>query len=215
MPNLNAAKESVSWQSIFGSVALLYLLASGCGSPSAANIALRKQQQTLQSENNQLKTQHQLDVETLAACQRSHPTTTALSPEQLENVVSTHGLKFGELTGGDNPDPTANVDSELKVYVVPLDGEGTPIKAAGAFTVQAFNLGNPVKPLIGTWTFEPGQVRKLFYNQLLLYTYVLSCPWQTQTVTADLTIRVTFDDTLTGREFLGQIQTKVRIADKK
>jgi hypothetical protein len=126
-----------------------------------------------------------------------------------------HGLKFGELTGGDNSDSTQTIDNELKVYVVPLDGDGTPIKAAGTFTVEAFDLDDPGKPLVGTWRFSPEQVRKLFYNQLLLYTYVLPCPWSKQPAHADLTVRVTFDDTLTGRQFVGQVQAKVRIADKK
>jgi hypothetical protein len=77
MPTLNPAEPSCKNDYRLWLIAALCLLPIGCGSPSAANIELRKQQQKLQSQNDQLTQQHQLDLETLAACQRSHPTTTA------------------------------------------------------------------------------------------------------------------------------------------
>jgi hypothetical protein len=97
----------------------------------------------------------------------------------------------------------------LKVYVVPVDGQGMEIKAAGGFTVEAFDLGSPTHTLVGTWRFSLEQSRDLFVDRFALYTYVLPCPWQTVPHHPDLTVKVTFDDELTGRQFIGQTQVKV------
>ncbi len=134
-----------------------------------------------------------------------------LGPERLDQLVTTHGIKIGALTGGDNPDSTQAADTQLKVYVVPIDGDGTPIKAAGSFIVEVFDLGDPKFPLIGTWKFDEAHSKDLFYSQLGLYTYVLTCPWQKIPMHPNLTVRVKFDDALTGREFAGQAQATARL----
>jgi hypothetical protein len=188
----------------------LAIVPIGCGSPSAANTELRKQNQKLAAQVEQLKDQHLRDLSALAACERGHPTTATMTPEALDQLVTTHGLSIGRLTGGDNPDSTQTTDTLLKVYVVPTDGDGTPIKAAGAFRIEAFDLDDPSKPLVGSWKFDLPQVRGLFFSHFALYTYVLSCPWQTVPRHPDLTVRITFDDALTGREFVDQTQVKVR-----
>jgi hypothetical protein len=216
MPNCSSASIRIGIQSSAVlwckalALGLLSVAITGCGSPSAANTLLRKQNQTLQSQVDQVTAQHQRDVATLAACEQSHPTTRMLSPEQLDQLVTTHGLKIGNPTGGDNPSSTQGFDTQLKVYVVPIDGDGTPIKAAGSFKIQAFDLDDSQKPMIGTRTFDQNQTKQLFFSQFLLYTYVLSCPWQTVPAHSDLTVRITFDDALTGREFVEQTQIKVR-----
>ena len=192
------------------SAGMLLILFAGCGSPSSANILLRKQNQTLQAQVDQLTAQHQRDVAMLAASDKNRPTTRMLGPAQLDQLFTTHGLKIGNLTGGDNPDSTKPFDNQLKIYVVPIDDSGTPIKAAGSFKIESFDLGDPKKPLIGTWNFDLKQAGGLFYSQFLLYTYVLNCPWQTVPAHADLTVKITFDDALTGRQFIEQMQIKVR-----
>jgi hypothetical protein len=190
----------------------LVVAISGCGSPSGANIELRKQNQALQQQVDDLTARHQRDTDALAACRQSHPTTATLSSARLEQLVTAHALTIGLLTGGDNPDSTQSFDNELKIYAVPIDGDSTPIKAAGAFRIEAFDLDDPAKPLIGSWTFDLQQTRSLFYNHFSLYTYVLTCPLSRPASHSDLTIRVTFDDALTGGEFVGQVQVKVRAA---
>jgi outer membrane murein-binding lipoprotein Lpp len=193
------------------SVVLLGAWIAGCGSPSAANIQLRKQAQSLQSQIDQLNQQHALDLDTLAAAQRSHPTTQSLAPQQLEQLVTTHGLTFGKLTGGDNPDSTKDFDTQLLVYVAPIDADNIPIKPAGTFKIQAFDLGDPAKPLIGSWTFDWPHARQLFYSRFMSYTFAFPCPFDKPPAHGDLTIRVTFDDALTGREFVSQTEAKYRL----
>jgi hypothetical protein len=186
-------------------------LAAGCGAPSAANIQLRKQNQDLQAKIDSLTAQHQRDTATIAACQRGHPTVATLRPERLDQLFTTHDLAFGKLTGGDNPDSTQAADTEFKVYVAPVDEQGTPIKAAGTFKVEAFDLGDPKHPLLGTWTFDLKKSRELFFDRFAMYQYVLPCPFQTLPTHEDITFRVAFDDALTGREFVSQTEGKVKI----
>jgi hypothetical protein len=195
--------------------AMLATLISGCGSPSAANIELRKQKQALEEQVDQLKSQHQRDADALAACRRSHPTTSVLTPDRLDQLVTAHGLSIGLLTGGDNPDSTQPFDSQLKIYAVPIDRDSTPIKVAGGFKIEAFDLDDPARPVVGNWSFDLQQTRGLFYNRFSLYTYVLTCPFPKIPLHSDLTIRVTFDDALTGAEFVEQTQVKIRASSAR
>ncbi len=188
------------------------LLAAGCGSPSGANIDLRKQNQQLQASVDELTAQHKRDTTALSASEAARPSLPTLPPDRLDRLFTVHGLDFGRLTGGDNPDTVIGPDTMLKVYVAPTDGQGTPIKAAGAFTVEAFDLGSPDHPLVGTWQFPLERARGLFVDRFALYTYVLECPWLTTPPHPDLTVRVTFVDELTGRRFVDQTRVTVHPA---
>ena len=187
----------------------LLLAAVGCNTPDAANITLRKQNQQLQQQVDDLTAQHARDGATLAAEVRDRPTVPSLPQDRLDRLVTVQGLQFGRLTGGDNPNSVIGPDTLLDVYVVPVDGQGTAVKAAGAFTVEAFDLARRSgPPLVGTWQFPLARSRDLFFDRLGQYTYVLPCPWQTIPPHPDLTVRVTFDDELTGRRFVAQTQAK-------
>ncbi len=191
---------------------LLLLVASGCKGPDAANIQLRKQNQELEATVQDLTAKQARDAAALRATEATRPSVPTLSAERLDRLFTTQGLEFGRLTGGDNPDTVTGPDTMLKVYVVPTDGEGTPIKAAGAFTVEAFDLDIPSHPLVGTWHFPLEKSRNLFFSRMELYTYALECPWQTVPLHPDLTVKVTFDDELTGRRFVKQTQATVHPA---
>ena len=183
---------------------------AGCNTPDAANITLRKQNQQLQQQVDQLTAQHRRDADTLAAESVARPTVPTLPQDRLDRLVTVHGLQFDRLTGGDNPDTVTGPDTMLKVYVVPTDGQGTAVKAAGGFTVEAFDLARGTAgPSVGTWAFPPERSRDLFFDRFGRYTYVLDCPWQTVPPPPAMTVRVTFADELTGRQFVGQTQVKV------
>jgi hypothetical protein len=185
------------------------LLCFGCGgSPSAANIQLRKENQKLSAQLEDLTRQHAADQATLQASQGKNGITPALTNDRLEKLFTAHDLSLGRLTGGHQPSGSS-FDDGLIVYAVPTDDDGEPIKAAGSFKVEAFDLDNPAHPLIGQWSFNRDQTRKLFYAHLSLYTYVLNLPWQTTPKPTDLTLHVTFLDELTGRQLTAQRVVKV------
>src|SRR5436309_2692497 len=125
---------------------LIYLCSSaalgsfGCGKPNAANIALRKENQKLRDETADLKRQHDADEATILGLQSRSTTAPTLPSNQIEKLFTVHGLEFGRLTGGMDSDPKQRGDEGIAVYVVPTDAEREPLKAAGSFVVEAFDL---------------------------------------------------------------------------
>ena len=177
-------------------------LAAGCGGvPSQANIELRKQNQQLSAQVDQLKLSHEADVATIRGLQAQATTVPVLPEDQLDQLFTVAGLKFGELTGGYHPDPNTTGDTMLKVYVVPIDESGDKLKAAGSFHIDLFDLSLKTGNRIGTWDFDLQQTRSTWYGNGFLYTYVLDCPWQTAPVNSNLMARITFTDALTHRVF--------------
>ena len=104
--------------------------ATGCGKPSAANIALRKENQELKDKVNELELRHKADVAQLKAREGTSTTAPALTQAQLEQLFTVHGIEFGRLTGPSDWDPKSPGEDGLKVYVVPIDGQRQQIKAA-------------------------------------------------------------------------------------
>jgi outer membrane murein-binding lipoprotein Lpp len=185
------------------------LLMAGCaGKPSAANIELRKDNQDLQQQIDTLHRQNDALSAQVKSLQ-STPGYATLPLPTLQKLYTVHGLSFGRLTGGDDIDPEKPGDEQLKVYVCPTDDDGQPIKAAGAFKVELFDLAKSGDTRIGTWNFSTEQARALWFGRALLYTYVLSCPWQRPPTHADLTVRVTYVDELTHRTFTAETPARV------
>ena len=73
-----------------------------------------------------------------------------------------------------------------------------PIKAAGSFTVDAFDLAEQDNPQIGHWQFPVDRGQDNFYSMFTMYTYALPLPWQKLPKHKTITLRVTFRDELTG-----------------
>lgn len=177
-------------------------LFSGCaGNPSEANIELRKQNQQLQARVQDLDRRHAADEATIRGLQAQSTTVPQLPESQLDQLFTTEGIKFGNLTGGYHPDPNQYGDTMLKVYVVPVDQEGDKLKAAGSFHIDLFDLSLGSKSHLGSWDFDLEKTKSLWYGAGLLYTYVLDCPWQTPPVNPKLTMRISFTDALTHRVF--------------
>jgi hypothetical protein len=181
----------------------------GCNnSPSTANIGLRKQVQSLTDENAHLTAQHAADQASLAAA-KTGGSVELLSPARLDTLFTTTGLKIADRTGGDRSTNGLAYDDRLKIYAAPLDAYGDTIKSAGAFRVQAFDLAAANDQLIGDWSFPLSDAEKNWYGKYLMYNYVLDCPWQTPPLHGELTIKVTFIDALTQRQF--EAQTVVHV----
>lgn len=197
-------------------LAPLLLMVGGCallgGSPSAANIALRKQVQTLNGQITSLKQQVSGQDEVIKGLRERSGTLPTLPPDRLSNLWTTHGLKFGRLTGGWDRDLKAEGDEGIKVYVAPTDEDGQAIKMAGSFTIELFDLADTSQPSIGTWKFDVVAARKAWRGMLMDYNYVLECPWQNRVPThPELTLKVTFVDELTQTPFHAQQVITVKV----
>jgi len=177
------------------------LLAGGCfnNTPSQANIELRKQNQQLQDQITGLDRRHDADEATIRGLQAQATTVPVLPQDELDQLFTSSGLKFGSLTGGYHPDPNKYGDTMVKVYVCPIDQDGDKLKAAGTFHVELFDLALPSNNRIGSWDFDLQYTRDHWFN--LLNSYVLDCPFQSRPVHASLMLRVVFTDQLTHRIF--------------
>jgi hypothetical protein len=190
------------------SVALLAV--AGClGPPNQANVLLRKQNQSLQSQLDEVKRKNDGLLAQIAAAESSENITPQLPQSRLDKLYTVHGLDFGRLTGGYSPD-LDGPDRMLQVYVVPIDDDGQPLKAAGSFRIEVFDLAEH-QPRLGRWDFSLQQARGDWYGRAFLYTYILDCPWQTPPRHGKLMMRVTFTDELTGRVFMVNREVSVKI----
>jgi len=176
-------------------------LAEGCQGPSKVNIELRKQNQQLSAQIDSLQLRHDADEATIRGLQSHGTTVPSLPQDELDALFTTAGLHFGRLTGGYHPDPDKPGDTMVKIYVVPIDEQGDNIKAAGSFHVELFDPELGATNRIGQWDFDLQATRANWYGKALLYTYVLSCPWQDVPTHEKLQARVTFTDALTHRVF--------------
>jgi hypothetical protein len=184
-------------------------MAGGCHSPNQANILLRKQNQQLDAKISNLQRRHDADQATIRGLQSSATTVPVLPEDELDELFTTSGLDFGRLTGGYHADPNEPGDTMLKIYVVPIDGTGDEIKAAGSFRVELFDLALGPTNRIGEWDFDLSAAKADWYGPLL-YSYVLDCPWQTVPRHRNLLARVTFTDALTHRIFIVDRQVTVQ-----
>jgi hypothetical protein len=188
------------------------ILLLGCnGKPNQANIELRKENQDLQLQIAAMKRVHEADQATISALRDQRGTFPSLPDDRLERLFTVHGVKFGRLTGGADLDPGKSGDDGIKVYVVPIDETGDELKAAGSFVVELFDLNKQSDNLVGRWDFNHLQARNSWFGSALLYEYVLSCPWARAPEHSNLTVKVSFHDELTGREYSAQKEITVTL----
>jgi hypothetical protein len=184
----------------------------GCTHPSAANIELRKQNSDLRSQIASLNRRHDADAATIRSLEKKNATTTpTLASDRLAELFTVHGIQFGRLTGGADLDPKSPGDEGIKVYVIPIDQDGETIKATGSFIVDAFDLDLASGMRVAHCETSAADARKLWFGEVLLHTYVLTCPWERRPVHSDLTLKVSFTDSLTGRQFEAQKRIKVEL----
>jgi len=187
------------------------LLSPGCSAPSKANIELRKTNDTLRAQITKLQAKQQGDAAQIRALESHSASTVPSLPEsRLEQLSTAHGVKFGRLTGGADLDPAKPGDEGIKIEAIVYDADNDAIKALGRFTVEAFDLSDP-NPRIGTWTFGPADSRKNFYSTTFLYAFIFDCPWQRVPTHSYITIKVTFLDELTHREFTAEKRVNVTL----
>jgi hypothetical protein len=203
------AKRSVSILYLPTSI-LLLLLTAGCfGKPNQANIELRKQIQSLETKNTELQRQHEADQATINGLKSQVGTIPTLPEDRLEKLYTVHGIQMGRLTGGVDLDRERPGDEALKVQVAPNDQNGDPLKAAGSFVVEAFDLSDP-DPRVARWEISTDEAKKNWFGGKLLYDYIFTLRWQQRVPQhSDLTVKVTFTDELTHRQFTAQKQVKV------
>lgn len=179
--------------------------------PDKANIELRKKIQEAEAQLAETRLKSEADAATIRSFEERIGTLPTLPQDRLDKLFTTHDLKLGRLTGGADLDPKTPGHEGLKIYATPIDQAGDALKAAGTFTVDAFDLSRETNPKIGHWTFDVAASRAGWTSVLNRYNYVLTLPWQTPPSGPKLHLDVTFVDELTQRRFVKSIDVTVDV----
>ena len=154
---------------------------------------LQKQFEQSKAENEQLKKQ----VHILSGL-----------PEQVkgENLYRLQKIEITRYTNLYDKDKDGK-NEKLIVYIQPIDEHGDIIKATGAVEVQLWDLNKENgEALLGQWSVEPEQLKKLWFATLITINYRLTFDVadKIDDFEEPLTVKVTFTDYLTGTVFKEQ-----------
>ena len=82
---------------------------------------------------------------------------------------------------------------------------------AGSFIIDAYDLSMPPNDNhLGRWEVSAEQAAENWFGNAVMYGYTLTLPWQRAPQGERVTVRVTFTDSLTGRQFTGQKDVDVK-----
>lgn len=137
----------------------------------------------------------------------------ALGDKRLEQLYQVTNITLGDYTGGVNTEGKDGHNA-VKVYLLPMDQDGSIIKAAGSVRIQLFDLSAPAdRNLIGQCDFGIDEVRKHWSSGFMTYHFSFVCPWKEGVPPhEDVTVRVEFTDYLTGKHLTTQKVVKVKPA---
>jgi outer membrane murein-binding lipoprotein Lpp len=148
----------------------------------------------------------------LARKQKRIDTLVSLGPDRIKKLYYVRSIKLGQYTGGADLNGQPG-DDGIKVFLRPIDSNGDTIKAAGAVTVQVYDLAQPAdKTLIGEYKWSVDEVAKAFSGGFMTYHFTFTCPWKSGPPKhAGITVRVEFIDYLTGKTMSAQKVCKVNL----
>ncbi len=146
----------------------------------------------------------------LARQQQQIETLQALGDKRLQQLYFVESIQLGRHTGGWDLDDKPGQDG-IKVFLVPHDQYGSAIKAAGAATVQLYDLAaEPDKTLIAEFDWPVDELPDSWASGFMSYHYTLDCLWGDNPPANDIiTVRVVFVDYLTGNTFQAQKVCKI------
>ncbi len=179
------------------------LALAGCagGDPRVPALQTELAQRDRQIEQLQLRVNEL--TQSLRAQQAQIQRLQGLGEDRLENVNRVERISLGRHTGGYDADTAAAGSEAVRVYLQPIDTQGNAIKAAGSVTVQVYDLADG-PTLLAQCDYPVDQIGQHWTRGLLGSYYVLNCPWTSPPTRRDLTVRVSFVEYLTGKEFSAQ-----------
>ncbi|MFB3891241.1 MAG: hypothetical protein ACE15C_04365 [Phycisphaerae bacterium] len=137
----------------------------------------------------------------------------ALGDKRLDKLFHVKSVDLGSMTGGINTTGRQDAgDDAIKVYVLPMDQDGSIIKAAGDVKVQLFDLAAPPDDnLVGECQWPVDQIGKFWSSGFFTYHYSFICPFKVTPKHAEITVRVEFTDYLTGKHYTAQKVCKIKL----
>lgn len=166
----------------------------------------------LQEENSRLRDDLQ-KLTASAALQRDQiQTLESLGPKRLDRLYKVARIEITRYSGGINLAGGVG-DQGVRVYIQPIDQQGDVLKSAGTFKIQTFDLAQPPEQsLLSECEYPPEEAAKHWYGGFVTYQYQFDCLWNSPPRHANLTLRVSFTDYLTGQTFSAEKAIKVNLA---
>lgn len=195
---------------------LLMVLAiiAGC-EPSQQRIdALTAERNRLADQNRALTARLADANGQIAALQKQNTSLLGLGEKRLDRIPQVVRIDIGSLTGGYGREGSGP-DKGVKVFLTPVDKEGSILKAPGSFTIRLFDLAAGAKEvLLGECRYDLDETAKRWFSGFLTYHYSFECPWGPAGPPKhdQVTVRVEFVDYLTGKTFTAQAVAKVNPA---
>jgi hypothetical protein len=155
---------------------------SGCGSPSKANIALRKENQDL----NQRLAILELEL-------KSNQAYVPVTQPAFDRTFTVHEVTLGRLGN-------ANMD-RVKIYLEPRDDEDEPIKAPGDVSIDVYDLSTSPNAPLDHWECSAEELRDKWRQLGSLHAFVVDLPWHKLPNTKEIGATVRFKDALTLRMY--------------
>jgi hypothetical protein len=187
-----------------------WTLSCGCAAPAPDKthdplLTAQKELLDARQENERLQQSLRQKDEQIASL-------AALGDKRLDKLFTVHDIQLGSYTGGVDLDNKPG-DDGVKVYLEPLDQQGSVIKAAGDVKIQLFDLAEkPPGNLIGEYEWPVDRIGQCWYSGMLSYYYAFVCPWMHGAPQhREIVLRVQFTDYLTGNIFVKQQIVKVEL----
>lgn len=178
----------------------------GCETPDGQKNPLIEQIDILKQDNKQLTRQVKQLESNNKDLQKQIDTLHGLADDiKLVRLYDVQKIKITNRTDFHDKDKDGKKET-LIVYIQPIDQDGDIVKATGSVDVQLLDLNEEEPQVLGRWHMEPGELRKLWFNALMMTNYRLKFDIsdKVETFEEPLTVKVTFTDYLTGKVFKEQ-----------
>ncbi len=181
----------------------------GCDQPARPVSLASHEKQLAQLRRNNVKLTQQI-----AEQNRQIETLQQLGDKRFDAFPRIERIALGSYTGGIDTDGKPGHDA-IKVFLKPIDADGSVIKAAGSVKISLFDLSaDEQEILLGECNWTPEELSKQWSSGLVAYHYSLICPLSSDGITAPvengITVRVEFVDYVTGKTHTAQKLCKIK-----
>lgn len=206
------ARTPVRQMARLSSLALAGLFAAGCTYGNKQLDQARAELRQAREQNAKLTQQLEALQQTVADGQKQIQTLQGLGQKRMDLLFHVTGIKLGRYTAGVDVDGKAG-DDGIRVYLRPVDRDGHAIKAAGAVTVELFDLAaKPDENLLARYDFSVEEIASYWSAGFMTYHYRFECPWKSHPpANPEVTVRAAFTDYFTGKSFTAQKVCKVKL----
>ncbi len=190
------------------------MMLTACG-PDYSRITDDLRTHNMQLEKDLAASQRQLrdrDTEIHELKEKQGPTTRVarLADDQLAKMFTVDRVEIRKNTDIWDFDSDGKPDG-YRVYVRTFS-DGQTLPATGDLKIEAFDLADTRDEIkLGTWYFTPEELKKNWLDTFGFDCFGLNCPWQSPPQHREITFKIVFTDTLTGRMLSDQVAIKVRL----